>query len=350
VLRRPRDQAMALNHLQVTLSLMGRFAEGHEAGLREQAIVRQHGLSGTRNIYLDMNLSISALLLGRYREAVEALQRARKAGVLDEATWHLRQAALQLQLGQPARCLAELRPLLEGRVQGPRTVLFNAVMVRLRWLEAHVAQGADATTDARAHRADIEHGLAQAEALAAQTGRAEHRVRLQLMRGRLGPAEAAVPLLRQALDEARANHLRALEAALHAALARALQALQRPEDARAHIDSALALRDAGHVVDQMPGVELDAWAVELLADADPPRAAALLAAALAWVDRTAATEVDEAQRHGFLHAHPAHRRLRALAHDLRLAPHLPAAADAAAAAAPGALSSARAGLAGQSGP
>jgi hypothetical protein len=85
--------------------------------------------------------------------------------------------------------------------------------------------------------------------------------------------------------------------------------------------------------------------VELLAESDPPRAAALLAEALAWVDRTAATEVDEPLRHGFLHVHPAHRRLRALAHDLRLAPLLPARADA-----PGALSSAAGGLAGQSGP
>jgi DNA-binding SARP family transcriptional activator len=310
VLERAREQAMALNHLQVCWSLMGRFADGHEAGLREQAIVHRYGLGGTRNIYLDLNLSISALLLGRYAESIAALERAEKGGALDQATLHLRRGLLALQLGQPARCIAELQPVLDGSVPAQAAVRFNVRLVQLRWLLGQEAAGGPE----QAQR--LEEAFADAAALAAQTGRVDHAARLALMRGRVPQPESPqqrVAQLHEAVRIAQGNGLRGMEATALAWLAQALDAAGDPAQARVTIEAALALRDAGHVADQMPGVELDAMAVELLAATAPARAADVLARALAWLEHTAATEVPEAARHGFLHVHPVHRKLRRLA-------------------------------------
>ncbi len=306
-LQRPREQAMALNHLQVCLSLMGRFADGHQAGLAEQEIVQRHRLGGTRNIYLDLNLSISSLLLGRYQESMAALDRAQSHGVLDHATLHLRRASLYLQMGQLARCLVELQPLLDGQVPAQAAVRFNANLLQLRWLMSQDGALTQTRQDA------LDHALAQAGELALVTQRTDHRARLALLQGRLGQGEPARLLLLQALEVAQGHGMRGIEAAAQACLARALAEQGEPEAARQAIHAALALREAGHVLDLMPGVELDLIAVELLAPTDPTRSATLLAQAVAWIHQTAATEVPEAFRHGFLHQHPVHRRLLALA-------------------------------------
>ncbi len=302
-LERSREQAMALNHLQVCWSLMGRFAEGHAAGLAEQAIVQRHRLGGTRNIYLDLNLSISALLLGRYAESIAALARAEKAGVLDQATLHLRRAALVLQLGQGARCVAELAPLLDGRVPALPTVRFNAQLIQLRWLLSH----AGAMTAQR--QAALQQALHKASELAAQTGRIDHAARLALMRGRMAQTAQRLPNLQQALDLAEAHTMRGVQVTALAWMALALHEQGQPAPAQARIEAALALRDAGHVPDQMPGVELDAIAIDVLAGPAPERAAQVLRQAVAWIHHTAATEVPESYRHGFLHLHPVHTRL-----------------------------------------
>ena len=305
-MERPREQAMALNHLHVGLARMGRFAEGHEAGLRELAIVRRHRLAGTRHMYLDLNLSISALLLGRYAESIAALERAESRGVLDQATLHLRRAALYLQLGQSARFPAELAPLLDGRLAAQPAVQFNAVLLQLRWLVQQQGAGSQARDEAAAQ------ALAQASSLAAATQRVEHAARLLLWRGRLAEPAAALPLLREGLALAQRQLMHGLELVACAWLARALAAGGDAPAAAAHIGRALVLRDAGHVGDQLPGIELDLIAVELLAASDPPRAAALLAHAVQWLHSTARQEVPEAFRHGFLHLQPVHRRLLAL--------------------------------------
>ena len=306
-LERPREQAMALNHLQVCWSLMGRFADGHQAGLAEQDIVRRHRLGGTRNIYLDLNLSISSLLLGRYAESMAALDRAQSHGVLDLGTLHLRRASLYLQLGQQARCLGELQPLLDGQVSAQAAVRFNAHLLQLRWLLAQDG----ALTQSR--QAAIEHALAQAGELALVTQRTDHRARLALFQGRLASGAQGLSQLRQVVDSAQRHGLRGIEAAAQAWLARGLADQDQHEAACKAIHAALNLRDAGHVLDLMPGVEEDAIAVELLAPTDPARSVALLTQAVAWIHQTAATEVPEPFRHGFLHQHPVHRRLLAMA-------------------------------------
>lgn len=306
-LQRPREQAMALNHLQVCWSLIGRYADGHQAGLAELEIVRRHRLGGTRNIYLDLNLSISSLLLGRYSESMAALERAQSHGVLDQATLHLRRASLYLQLGQMARCLNELQPLLDGQVPAQAAVRFNANLLQLRWLLAQDG----ALTQVR--QAAMEHALAQVGELALLTQRTDHQARWALFQGRLASGEAALSLLRQALDSAQRHGLRGIEAAAQACLARALAASGQQPAAGQAIDAALALRDSGHVLDLMPGVELDLIAAELLVQTDAARSAALLVQAVDWVHHTAATEVPESFRHGFVHQHPVHRRLLAMA-------------------------------------
>ena len=303
LLERPRDQAMALNHLQVCWSLMGRFDAGHEAGLHEQRIVHKHRLGGTRIIYLDLNLSISALLLGRYRESLAALTRAESSGVPDQATLHLRRAAFNLQMGQPARALNELQPLLDGRVPAQVAVRFNATLLHARWLAAHSELTADARLAAQ------RQALAQATELAAQTKRVDHAARVALLRGRLAEAGEGVARLTEAVVMTHRHGLRGMEAAAHALLARALMVAGDKAKVREHIETALSLRDQGHVTDQMPGVELEAIAIELLSRLDPPRAAALLAQAVAWVRSTVAAEVPDALQHGFLHVHPVHRAL-----------------------------------------
>jgi DNA-binding SARP family transcriptional activator len=311
---RAREQAMALNHLQVCWSLMGRFAEGHEAGLRELAIVRRYGLSGTRNIYLDLNLSISAMLLGRYAESIAALARAEKAGVLDQATLHLRRAGLALQLGQQARCMAELQPLFDGRVSVLPSVRFNARLAQLRLLLMQEGDNPERT-------AAIEAAFADAAALAAGTHRIDHAARLALMRGRIARPEAPqarVAALRETLHLARQHRLHGMQATALAWLAQALAAAGEPAEALSTIEEALALRNQGYVVDQMPGVELDLIAGEVLLPLAPARAAAVVHAALAWLEHTAATEVPEEARHAFLHLHPVHLGLK------RLAARLPA--------------------------
>jgi hypothetical protein len=294
---------MAFNHLQVCWSLMGRFADGHAAGLAEQAIVQRHRLGGTRNIYLDLNLSISALLLGRYAESIAALARAEKAGVLDQATLHLRRASLALQLGQGARCVAELAPLLDGRVPALAAVRFNANLIQLRWLLSH----AGAMTAQR--QAALQQALHNADALAAQTGRMDHAARLLLMRGRVAEASQRLPALQQALERAQAHTMRSVQVTALAWMALALHEQGQPAQAQERIEAALALRDAGYVADQMPGVELDAIAVDVLSMHASERAAQVLSQAVAWIHHTAATEVPEAYRHGFLNLHPVHTRL-----------------------------------------
>jgi len=176
------------------------------------------------------------------------------------------------------------------------------------------------------HSAERDRALAQAfEAatrFAAQTARVDHAVRLAAMRGRLPRPDAPgqrVAELRAVLQRARDNGLRGMEATAQAWLAHALLAAGEPVAAAEAIDAALALRDDGHVVDQMPGLELDALAAEALAGIDPVRAGRLVATALAWLERTADTEVPEEARHAFLHLHPVHRRLRQLGAQLQAA-------------------------------
>jgi ATP/maltotriose-dependent transcriptional regulator MalT len=111
---------------------------------------------------------------------------------------------------------------------------------------------------------------------------------------------------------AHGHGLRGIEAAARALLAQALADAGDPAAARQQIEQALQLRDQGHVVDQMPGAEIDLIAIQLLQHSDPPQAAALLARATAWLQHTAQTEVPEAFRHGFLHLQPVHRQLLAL--------------------------------------
>jgi DNA-binding SARP family transcriptional activator len=305
-MERPREQAMALNHLHVGLARLGRFAEGHEAGLRELAIVRRHRLAGTRHIYLDLNLSISALLLGRYAESMAALERAQSQGVLDQGTLHLRRAALFLQLGQFARFLSELNPLLDGRVVAAPAVQFNARLLELRWLLQQDNAGSPARESAAAQ------ALAAAAELAAVTQRVEHAARLLLWRARLAEPAVALPLLHEGLALAQRQQMQGLEVVAHAWLARALAVAADMPGAVEHIARALALREGGYVGELLPGVELDLIAVELLSEVDPPRAAALLAQAVQWLHRTAEHEVPEAYRHGFLHLQPVHRRLLAM--------------------------------------
>jgi len=159
----------------------------------------------------------------------------------------------------------------------------------------------------------LQQALARATELAQGTQRVEHKARLLLTRGRVAEAGERVALLGQAVAHAQEHMLSGIEAAARALLAQALFDSGDPAGAQAQISAALQLRDSGHVVDQMPGVELDALAVPLLAQWDAAGSAALLAAALAWVDDTARTQVPDEFRHGFLHVHPAHRRLRAWA-------------------------------------
>ena len=132
---------------------------------------------------------------------------------------------------------------------------------------------------------------------------------MALLRGRLAEAGEGVARLTEAVVMTHRHGLRGMEAAAHALLARALMVAGDKAKVREHIETALSLRDQGHVTDQMPGVELEAIAIELLSRLDPPRAAALLAQAVAWVRSTAAAEVPDALQHGFLHVHPVHRAL-----------------------------------------
>ncbi|MCY7316157.1 MAG: hypothetical protein LH480_11195, partial [Rubrivivax sp.] len=106
---------------------------------------------------------------------------------------------------------------------------------------------------------------------------------------------------------------RGMESAAHALLARALLAEGAGAKASEHIATALSLREQGYTTDQLPALELDAVAIELLAVLDPPRADTLLQRAVQWLHTTAETEVPEPLRHGFLHMHPVHRALLAQA-------------------------------------
>lgn len=309
-LDRPRDQAMALNLLQVCWFQTGQVAAGLDAGLQEAEITRKHRLAGTRSTYLDLNLAISALLLGRYRESMAALARAEGQGVLDQGTFRLRRAALYLQLGQPARCTSELQPLLDDSGGASAVVRFNARLLHARWLLLHAGLGAAGREQA------LQHDLAQATALAATTGRVDHAARAMLLRGRLAAGAAQTTVLTEAVVLSHRHGLRGIESAAHACLARALVASGAPDEARQHIDTALALRDQGCLTDQMPGVELQATAAEVLAPLDPPRAATLLTQAAQWLQHTAQHEVPEAFVHGFLHLHPVHRWVLAQAGSL----------------------------------
>ena len=226
---------------------------------------------------------------------------------MDRATLHLRHAALYLQLGQPARCLAELQPLLGGDLAASTAVRFNATLLHERCLAASATLGASALRRAQ------QQALAQATELGAMTARIDHAARVALLRGRLADDTERVVQLGAALELTRRHSLGGMASAAHAWLAQALAEGGQHKQAQAHIEAALSLRDQGYVTDQMPGVEIDAIAVALLGALDPARAQTLRANAVRWIRDTAAAEVPEPFRHGFLHVHPVHRQLLAAA-------------------------------------
>jgi tetratricopeptide (TPR) repeat protein len=246
--------------------------------------------------------------LGRYGEAlargeqgIAATQRSVPSQLLRA---QLRLAQCWWHLGQWAR----LTQALGEAVPGPEADLLAVFMharLRLAYARAHPKAAADGVAAAAVLRTMLDRLTAEGE-------RPDlcHALRIELA-AELPPADALRELRAVALDARRSGHLGTARAA-HARAAAAATTVDA-EQARREATSALALADDARCDTVTLPAELWLHAGRALAVARDARAPEVLERGRRWVLDTAATQVPEPYRDGFLHRNPFNRDLLALA-------------------------------------
>jgi DNA-binding SARP family transcriptional activator len=292
----------------------GDLVAADQALLQAQQIIASHdGLEGGLPT-LQVMRALVLCHLGRYGEALSqsesSIDSSRRTQPLLAQRLQLRLAQCWWHLGQWARVAQVLRETLPDDDGEPLAVIIHA---RLQLAYAREHPGA---------RAEQATALARLRRLCDRLVAAGERPDLTLMlrielAGSDAPAMGLPELARVAEDAmrighrgtARAAHLRA------AALATGVDV----EHARSEALAALTLSDAGLCDTVTLPAELWLHGARALAAADDDHAMPVLEQGRRWVLGTAATQVPEPYRDGFLQRNPVNRDLLALA--ARLTPH-----------------------------
>jgi DNA-binding SARP family transcriptional activator/tetratricopeptide (TPR) repeat protein len=297
-----RDEAVTCTGNLAVLSLyLGRPEQAREQALRAQRMQAELGhaddvVAGVAA----MNIAASASLVGRFDDALAALDSAQACFRNGQAVALLvnaenSRASVWLQLGQTARAGQALDASPAGL---PPVMLGRRLLMRARVQRALGRPSAPLLAEALAALGDppdaVQHAMAQIDA------------------SRERPPHEAAVLCRQVAERAAAQEL--LAAAMRARL------FEIEADLRAgHFEP--AHEKARSVARELPDCRpMDTYWAEVLwlvyqahAAVGEPAASGLLRDAARWVRETAASHVPEPFRDAFLHRHPVNRPLLALA-------------------------------------
>ena len=302
-LQMPRYVATALGYLTLCEGNIGAYRQAAATGERWRQFLLDHSFSGEAQEHVDLNLAYVYLNLGRFAEALAALQRAETQRVADRANLHARYAAVFAALGQFARvrqhleAMAESEPLTPG-MQLTR-MLLDLRMDRIGGRRRLQAEGVEAM-------------LAQAERVAGSSPKSLPRVRWLLARAEFLDGDEAVQAARQALQLASAKGMHGGRISAETLLA---SALLKSGDAAAALPSVrVALAMIGtHEPDflYLPVVGQVAYDVLVQNGESRESRDAVLRATVDWIQCTAAHHVPAEFRDSFLHRNPVNAALLA---------------------------------------
>lgn len=303
---RPVDEAVVLGNLAQGLLMAGQPAAAERALAHAAAAGRRHDGLHQASDYNAMGLASAAAAQGHYAQALDlfdqALADTGAQSPLALGVGRLRRAVLWAEIGQTARALADLAPVLAT----DGLPFWTAARARRLALALQPGPDADrlramqALLDETGDAAQLgQHGPAQLACLQ--------------LRWRRGPADAvsawqqARRLWRQAVVRGHPG----LRWAAHWVAAQAALAAGRPSAARRHA-GACARRPSDEVPAELPlGVWWHGlWRVwQALGDA--PQADAARAAGLQWIAQTQRVHLPAPFRVSFAAAVPAHQALLA---------------------------------------
>lgn len=296
--RRMSEAAIGMTYQVLCLGNMGAFRRAADVGERQRALMIEHRLFGDPYPLIDSNLAYVYTYCGRYCDALAALERAERAGVVDAATLGLRRAVVYLALGQAGRA----RRLLEGAIVQDRPAVGRHALL-LMLARVHRAMRLEP-----APAADLLAILDEAGQLASDSPKVALRARTLLVRAEcVGGGEAVESALqaRRLVDGRDAYGLRlAIEARLAAA------SLDHGDLAQAIAAAELALALAEVYEPELAfASEVAASLWRVLHAADDDRAETVLGAAVDRIHRTAAEQVPAEFRDSYLNRFAANREL-----------------------------------------
>jgi len=301
-MKSPRTVATALNYQTLCEGNVGSFVHAAATAERWRAYVIDNGLFGEARQFLDLNLAYVYQNLGRYSDALAAIERAEALKVAHLGGLHVRYASAYAVLGQFARVRQHLDAITAATPMTPGLRL-TAMILRLRL--AAVA-GVSALPGQ-----DVAAVLAQAERVAVDSAKAAPRVRWLLARAEfLAPADA-VPAAREACALAQGKGLHGSRVSAEVLLARELMREGEAQAALPRVRIALGLA-ASYQPDVIYHAEIGQIAHRVLS-ANGENGAAVLRDTVDWIQQTTAHRVPAEFRDSFMHRNPVNRDLLAAA-------------------------------------
>jgi DNA-binding SARP family transcriptional activator/tetratricopeptide (TPR) repeat protein len=296
----PGHRLQVQGNLAVAHAGMGAMRAALAADEQRRALAAAHEVSGPSQIYLELNAATLLMAVGRYREALDFLERAQAREVPDQAMLHLRWATLMFHLGQHARALQHLERCQAAPTVHPIIKLTAEILgVQVR----AAAQG----------RGQIgEDLLARVRALAEQDRRNAAWVRHDLACSEFAPPAQGLEHATRAAERAGRAHLHGLRVAALTLRIEHRLALGEPAAALADVSLVMTLRETyeSHAMYRCRV----AWAAVRVHQAlGQPEASGVLQRELAWIAQAARDHVPASFRESFLERNPVNRALRAAA-------------------------------------
>jgi DNA-binding SARP family transcriptional activator len=297
-MKSPRTVATALNYQTLCEGNVGAFEQAAATAERWRAYVIDNGLFGEARQFLDLNLAYVYQNLGRYADALAAIERAEALKVVHLGGLHVRYASAYAVLGQFARVRRHLDAIAESTPMTPGLRL-TAMILRLRMtvaagVRAAPGQGVDAV-------------LAQAERVAADSHKSSPRVRWLLARAEFLDPVDATQAARDAGALAQAKGLHGSRISAEVLLARALLRQGDAAAALPRVRIALGLA-ASYQPDVVYFAEIGQVAHQVLS-ANGENGASVLRDTVEWIQQTTAHHVPAEFRDSFMHRNPVNRDL-----------------------------------------
>ena len=301
-LQLPREVATTLGYLMMCQAHVGEFTAAAATGERWRQWLEDHAFAGEAREHVDLNLSYVYLNLGRYAEALAALQRAESQRIADLASVHARYAAVFWALGQFARVRPHLETMSRYAPLSPgmrlTQMLLGLRMDRIAGVRPPKSQGIEATLD-------------EAERIAATSPKVLPRLRWLLARAEFLEGAKAVPAAREALRLASGKGMHGIRIGAEILLADALLRAGDPVQALPCVRIALALAETYQpeflyfpVVGQV--------AREVLIQ-NGESGDAVLRSTVDWIQQRTAHDVPVEFRDSFMHRNPVNAALLAAA-------------------------------------
>ncbi|HEY2559214.1 MAG TPA: AAA family ATPase [Caldimonas sp.] len=296
-LKAPRTVATALNYQTLCEGNVGSFDRAAATAGRWRDYVVANGLLGEARQFLDLNVGYLYQQLGRYGDALAALQRAEAMNVTHNGALNVRYASLFALLGQFARVHQWLEAIPTAIPMGPG-LRFTRTLLRLRLARS------GATPMPAGKREAL---LDDARAVALASEKTSLRIRWLLARAEFLAPGDAVPAAREAAALALAKGMHGLRISAEVLLARALIAAGDAAAALPRARIALALADT-YQPDFVYAAEVGQVAHQVLI-LNGERGDAVLRSTVDWIQQTAALHVPAEFRDSFLHRNAVNRDL-----------------------------------------